>query len=71
MQTKTRNGLERLVEILESSSKLDPSQTKMATKAIDDLLHAMSVRDVRGANKAVDQFARIFLRLPPKVNGRR
>lgn len=59
---RTKVGLLQMVE--EASSKLDPTQKAEAERSVKEVIHAITVRDQKAAEKAVNNLARVFLRMP-------
>lgn len=57
---RTQVGL--LQMLAEASSKLDPTQKAKAKQAMEKVIHALSVKDQKAADRAVSTLARLFLR---------
>ena len=47
---------------------LDPSQKAKAVKSMKRFIHAISARDQKAAERAADDLARVFLRLPTRYD---
>ena len=60
----SRKNLKSIIarfRVMVDRGKLESRQMEAATKAIKDLEHALSTRDLRRVRAAVDRLARVFL----------
>jgi hypothetical protein len=64
---RTKVGLLKMLE--QATLNMDPSQKALAVRAMDDVVHALAVKDQLAADKAVVALVRPFLRLPMQFDG--
>ena len=62
---RTKAGLLLMLE--RASLRLDPTQKALAVKSMKEFVHAISVKDQKAAEQAVESLARVFLRMPLQV----
>ena len=58
---KNLKSIRARLRALEDRGSLEPRQMEAATKALNDLSHALSARDLRRVHAAIDRLARVFL----------
>lgn len=59
-------GLETYLKALEAREELEPGQMEASVKAVKRMKHAVRIDDRQAFEAAVNDFARVFLRLRPE-----